>query len=343
LEARIARFAGAGLMRRPAVFLGDLLRGLERLRVRDPAVAGAVMKMLSLDHLEAAAEALRQSAAVSPRAPRAPEAEPPLPVPPSAPSPVTAAAPPPARTAWQVTLRQTAIGSSTPVPPAWLAATAALPRPGGVTPPSRLFTPLFPRAQARALLGAALATLDADGPLDIERAVEQLAQLRPLRELPRECLPTLRRGAQLLVDGGLGMAPFAHDLAALREQLDRLLPRALAPTLHFMGTPLRGCSPDGGGELRRWQAPPPGTPVFVVTDLGLGGPPGNDERAGLAEWMDFLDAARAAGAPVTALVPYGPRRWPRALAGAVRLVHWDRRTTASVIRRTLERRAGAAG
>lgn len=325
-------------MRRSQIFLAELLRGIEKLQIRDAQVARTVLRMLSLDRLEAEPEALRHAAAMGSGSARGPETAPPLAIE----TPPTPAPPSPSGGVREARLERRATGSATAPSPRWLAATQALRPPAGPTPASRLFQPLFPQGQARGLLTATLATLDRDGPLDVARAVEQLAQLRPLREFPRERVTTLRLGAQVLIDAGLGLAPFRPDVDDLLARIGRVLIPEQARVRHFVGTPGRGCVADGHDEIRRWSAPARATPILVVTDLGIGAPAGSRDRAAVAEWLEFFDAAHIAGGPVTALVPYGPKRWPRRLAGAVRIVHWDRRTTAAAVRRTLaaEPRAG---
>jgi len=318
-------------MRRSQIFLADLLRGIDQLKIRDAEVARSVLRMLSLDRLEAAPEALRQAAAVGPGVDRAtastqtPEMKtPPVQRPPQLSSEARSAR-----------LERRARGTAAPPAPPWLDSTPALARPAGPTPPSRLFQPLFPRTLARGLLSATLATLDRDGPLDIQACVEEIAQLRPLREFPREQVTTLRLGAQVLVDSGLGMAPFRPDVDDLIARIGQLLAPGQVSLLHFAGTPARGCVPHGHPEMKPWPMPARGTPVLVLTDLGIGAPAGSRDRPAVSEWLAFFDSARLAGVAVTALLPYGPKRWPHGLAGSVRLVHWDHRTTAAAIRRTL--------
>jgi hypothetical protein len=319
-------------MRRPQIFLADLLRGIQALNIRDPEVARMALSMLSLEHLEAQPEAVRQSGAAAVWPPRRDE-KPPLHIDVAAPTP-----PPPAPVLTEVRdvkMNPITTAPTSPMPPLWQATTTPLARPSGATPPSGPLEPLFPRSQTRGLLTAALATWDSDGPPDIPRAIEKLAQLRPLRELPRERAATLRLGAQLLIDAGLGMAPFLPDVDQLRGEIAHVLATDRTATFHFAGTPRRRCVADGHGEIKPWPVPPRGTPILVITDLGIGKSGASEERAAAAEWLEFFEAVAVAACPVTALVPYGPQRWPRELAHAVRIIHWDRRTSAAAVRRTL--------
>jgi hypothetical protein len=317
------------MMRRPYVFLGDLLRTIESLQIRDSAVAQLALQMLTLKPAEARPAATRKGAYGPNRGdgnrlktrPKVPAPRPPPEIP-DAPDRRTMRSP--GLHKMPTTVQAT--------PPAWLANVTPMPRPVGVTRPSPI-APLFPAAQTRGLLTAMLASRDADGPLDVPRIVEALAQLRPVRELPREDAATMRRGVQLLIDRGLGMSPFRFDVEQLLRAIAALLPPEQTRTHYFMGSPLRKCVADGADVLKLWRPPIPHTPVLLVSDLGIGGTVASEDRATVTEWLEFAKAVRRAGCPLLALVPYGPHRWPSALAQAIRIVHWDHRTSAAAVRR----------
>jgi len=131
------------------------------------------------------------------------------------------------------------------------------------------------------------------------------------------------------------MSPYRADIDGLVEEVGDLMADDQFTQRYFTGCPTRGCVVPGEGELKPWAPPPRGTPVLLFGDLGIGRPPGLEERASVEEWLEFAERAATAGCRVVALVPYGPRRWPRALARAVHIVHWDRRTTAAIVRRGL--------
>jgi hypothetical protein len=318
-------------MQRGVIFLGDLLRGIHDLKIEDLQVVKAVVRMLSLEGLEEPPEATIQSGAAVTPPTRAERVEPLHIEVPQAPISTTA----PLTNVREARLRPITTNPERPTRPAWLTTTTPLPRPSGATPPSSPFQPLFPLAQTRGILSAALATWDNDGPPNIPRVIEELAAGRPLLEMPRERAPTLRLGAQILIDSGLGMAPFLPDVEQARLHITRLLSRERAQTLHFVGTPRRGCVAEGR-EQRAWMAPPRGTPILLITELGIGGPLAGEDRADRSEWLEFFRDVAIAGCPLSALVPYGRSRWPRELAHAVPIIHWDRRTSAAAIRRALD-------
>jgi hypothetical protein len=77
----------------------------------------------------------------------------------------------------------------------------------------------------------------------------------------------------------------------------------------------------GGRRPLAEALPPPGTPVLVVTDLGIAAP-----RSGSPpEPADLLDHHRQlvqASCGVHYLVPYPPERWPARLR-ALPILHWS--------------------
>jgi hypothetical protein len=78
--------------------------------------------------------------------------------------------------------------------------------------------------------------------------------------------------------------------------------------------------------------------VAVVSDLGIGSVV-DLEASVLSEWLAFCEIARAAGCPPIALVPFGPQRWPEALARRLTFVHWSERTTVRQIARAMRESA----
>jgi hypothetical protein len=185
--------------------------------------------------------------------------------------------------------------------------------------------PLFLPRWIRGIVAAALSAELPDGPPDVERAVDAAARLEPITDVPRRPLRTLRLGVQLLVDRSSRMTPFARDQSWLELTLHRILGENRVEVLSFTTTPLE---PDGG----TYRRPPPGTPVLLLTDLGIGRPlldPGWTEPD---EWLRFARAVRRADCRLTAFVPYPPARWPAQLARELTIIRWDRSTSAATIR-----------
>lgn len=203
--------------------------------------------------------------------------------------------------------------------------------------PILFHAPLLPPRRSRALLAAGLATREAEGPVDLESLVEKLARAHPVPELPRRSWLSLRRGVQVLVDIGEGMEPFARDQQEVAGRMRRLAGRTVVRELAFRRCPVRGA---GEGPVWTWgdyETPPAGTPVLLLSDLGIGGPVLAADRSTPGEWRTFVERVRAKRCPVVALVPFPARRWPGWVSRSFAAVVWDRGAGLGDVRRALER------
>jgi hypothetical protein len=185
--------------------------------------------------------------------------------------------------------------------------------------------PLFDERWARELLTTLLQTEVPDAPPDEAAAVDLIARGRPLDPVPRLVRLSLRRGAQILVDVGDAMEPFAHDTWDLVSQVERLVGAGNLSTLTFWDAPLRGIGP----KLERYVPPHPGRPVLVLSDVGIGGQPLRLERSQPGEWLRLRALLHTRGSPLIVFVPYRQARWPLALRQRLVLVEWDRTMTAA--------------
>ena len=227
----------------------------------------------------------------------------------------------------------------------WLQGVKPLRRPAkadkGPAAPLRLSPLLLPR-WARAILSASLATSAEDGPLDIEKIVETLGKGETLPTLPTLSAPTLRRGVQLLVDQSRSMQPFMRDQVWMQDEILKVVGSDKVKIEYFAGSPLRGA----GAGLKPWPAyepPPAGTPVLLLTDLGICQPMLSNEWADAGEWLQFAQMVGQAKCRLIAFVPYGPSRWPRKLTRVMTLIQWDRSTTAGTVRSLFGKRAEVSG
>jgi hypothetical protein len=186
--------------------------------------------------------------------------------------------------------------------------------------------PLLRPQSKRAILSAALATNIPSG-IDIGRTIELLARCQPLERLPVRVRRSVRRGVQLLLDKGSGMAPFLADQGAMTEWIRNVIGAQRVQVASFIGSPKQGLL-EGLHKRLDHAFPAGGTPVVLLTDLGIARPPALDEAASVDEWLAFAQGARLAGCPVLAFVPYPPARWPRALRRAMTILQWDRALTA---------------
>lgn len=229
-------------------------------------------------------------------------------------------------------------GRYVPVPE-WVRGAPALASPRPLPAPAA--EPLFPPRQQRAILGAALATYVAEGGLDVAAAVRAAVSLHPFDRLPRLLMRTLRRGVQVLVDRSAGMEPFAQDAESMVRAVAEVAGRPRTVVLAFRGSPPWEVETHAGERIL-WEPPARGTPVLLVSDLGIGGPPLNPDRPRREEWLELARRARRAGCPLVALVPFSPRRWDPVLARRITHLHWDRGTGVGTVRRALARARRAA-
>jgi hypothetical protein len=319
-------------MRRPVIALGDALRAVAALEPRDAEALHAVVRLLGLTlDAEVSTRAARSIGAWKPTGTRSVTTE-----------PIQAPAREPERSTVQSErpvlrsrVRHVKKGTGQTSPPAWLGEPGDVLGPAysiGESPRKRA---LFDRLSRRGILSAALATLVPEGDLDLETILEIVGQGRSLHRLPRLPAPTLRGGAQVLVDLSTAMDPFAEDQRQIVNALDDILTDERLHVLYFAGCPSRGVGTGARDGWAPWTPPPRGVPVVTLTDLGIGGPDLDEDRAAPAEWLRFAQRVRADGHVLIALVPYEASRWPAALAREMVLIHWSERTTVGAIRRTM--------
>ena len=329
-------------MNRPQIFLGDFLHALRELDIESPETAREVMRMLSLEswaELAAAPREVRPAPVELGAVMRSPtvagfDAAPADPdrAARAAPSPAAADAP---RGLAPAVVTQVEGGAPAPRP-AWAAVTLPLARGrrGDDPAPEPLFQPL----QQRAILAALAAGRVDDDAIDLPRLVEILGRGETVQALPTRRAWGLRRGLQVLVDDGPGMAPFRADLQQLRSRLDGLFAAGSIEFGRFEGDPSRGVRVEGR-KRGAWRPPAARTPVLVVSDLGLSPDAPRPPSLATAGWLVFAEQAAGARVPLRTLIPYPAARWPAALAGALNCVAWDRRTRVADVRGLLERSA----
>lgn len=305
---------------RSTIFLGDLMDALRILKPSDDKTREQIAALLGIKLAAPTGDLPHKSAAALP-VPE-PREMPPFPeVPPAAAAePISDAIP------VELTSEETETGK-------WISDVKPLPTARAdddsyVIPE---LEPLLLPQWTRGILSASLATRTEDGMPDIESITETLAKGEILRELPRHSSPTLRRGLQLLIDKSQAMTPFARDQNSLQKEIVQLAGLDRVEIMRFAASPLRGA----GNARKPWpeyRPPLPGTPVVLVTDLGICQPMFADDWASPAEWLSFCQLAHQAGCPLIAFVPYQPSRWPPELTQAMTIIQWDRKTNAGTVR-----------
>lgn len=215
----------------------------------------------------------------------------------------------------------------------------SLPAEGGGFVAQRPPEPLLPAATTAALVQAAVATDTWDEDVDVELVVAALARRRRVESLPRRPRRTLVRGVQLLTDVAPAMAPYLADADLVAAAVEAVVGRPHVQRLHFQGTPLDGA---GAGPAWTWStytAPPPGTPVLALTELGLARVPGRLVSELQQSWLDLRELLARRDSPLIVFTPFPLERWPGRLARELDLVHWDRSCSVSTIQRARGRRS----
>lgn len=191
---------------------------------------------------------------------------------------------------------------------------------------------LFKAGWTRALLSTLCATAVRQGPLDIAALVARIALGHPLTELPRQPRFTLQKGIQLLIDDADSMMSFTRDVSELADRIVEVVGRDRTSLLRFEEHPER----DTEYGVSSYRLPPPGTPVLVLSDFGLGRS-GTRRAATIGAWLSLAARLESMQCPMLAIAPVPYPRLPRALVARVQVVSWDRRTSVADVRRAEKR------
>ncbi|MGW2717022.1 hypothetical protein [Streptomyces sp. NPDC001492] len=347
---------------RGEVFLGDLVKAMVLLRPRDPATEAAVAELLHLSQVETDLPVLPAAPGAVSAVPLAPGAEESRP----APSPTALAGHDrpdrdrgplhPTATARRDAPR--ALPSALPGLPHTAPRPAALPldftlartrlpsadeRAAYSAPDEHVMAdlpdedtrgshhlsapePPWSPEWARGVMVAAVSAPVASRRLDQRALLRKVSRQQVLRSVPWQRRPSTRRGVQLLLDHGQGMAPFQDDRQWLRALLESVAGRDRVEVLRFTGSPLRGVVRAARSAPEPYRPPAPGTPVVLVSDLGRISPPfTNGAAARPDEWPAFVDGVLRCGCPPVVLTPFPAAVYPPSLRGRVALIPFDRR------------------
>lgn len=319
----------------PPINFGDLLRALHQLDDGDPQTRRSIAALLGFEwsqQVEAAANWPAQTTLrVSPEVIRpAAESAKPLAAEPLKPPADIAAEPQTEDDAWIESLPSTNLRL-----PRWLDEIKPLPQALDETlnePPA--IDPLFRPDWTRALLYAALATVDDHGPLDVERMVERLASAEPLGRIPRLQRRHLGAGVQVLIDINKTMSPYVEDQRGLLDDIKRVVSAELVREAIFEAVPEQIAFEAEDWQWRAYQPPPRGTLVLALTDLGVGPAMPGVARSTPEAWLAFAERLRVNGCPFVVLTPYPEKGVLLAMRRRIATLRWDRATTTGHVQRT---------
>lgn len=191
---------------------------------------------------------------------------------------------------------------------------------------------LFPKNTSRGILSAALAVKRRGGNPDVEKIITTIVRGEILRDLPRTVGTTLEQGCQLLLDYSDNMSPYWDDLNELAIQIEQLLGKARLRVYDFEDHPLKAQNWTSSTELESWQ-PETSRPIVAASTLGV-------SRLGHAavinrDWQKFIRRCEAAACPLLLLIPWQRQYWPVGLGSYPIMIHWNPRTTASMVRQLI--------
>ncbi|MFI1844959.1 hypothetical protein ACH439_22855 [Streptomyces microflavus] len=317
---------------RTGIWVGDLARALTRLGVDpdDGEKVGRVVTLLglrgSVSDLEPAPEWRGAPAPVAEEERRA--------APPASPRGADAAAPPNSAEP----LPPTADGTAGPLPllspltgesdirSAWRFPALAE-RGDGPAEAEPAHHTLLPPNSETATLQTVLSRTVREGEIDTHRLLEEFATGRPLQNLPRLPVRTLRFGTQVLIDLGPGMEMFARDQDELVNRITVIVGRHATEVLYFAGSPLNYAGPGAGWTWRPYRPPAAGTRVLILSGFGCNLPGSGTAPTLWQEWQELTGLLRRSGCRPAALVPLPPDRFPAPLTSLMPVVSWDRSTT----------------
>jgi hypothetical protein len=209
------------------------------------------------------------------------------------------------------------------------------PIPDAVRKAPAVLQPLLDPLWQRGVLIESLGRLLPEGGIAIGAAVEAIARGEALVDVPREVVQSVSKGCQVLIDTSQGMRPFAKDARQLLAAIRRAVGSAHTQSLTFTGTPLSGVMTESYDD-ELYRPPDNGALVLAVSDLGAGAP-GTLRKTPLTEWRKTARLIRDAGSQLIVLNPYKPQLWPPGALSIFPIVHWDRTTRASDVRRLRRR------
>ena len=154
--------------------------------------------------------------------------------------------------------------------------------------------------------------------IDVPRLVQQLGRAQVPPRLPQARRPVWGGALWLVLDRAAHLHPYADDLAAVVRALVRLRGEGGLVLWAVDGSPDASLGPPSAGRrplpvAGRWPAPPPGTDVLLLSDLGCLLPPASAS----APWLGFVGHLQRLGCRVTAWLPASPAQVGQPLAQAL--------------------------
>ncbi len=105
--------------------------------------------------------------------------------------------------------------------------------------------------------------------IDVKQTVARLSRAEIMADLPRQLRRAWGNQVQLILDRSNTMKPYRPDQIGFISELNRLFPKQAIQYAEYRHGDAAPRLASKGETTGRYQAPPPGTLVIAVTDLGL--------------------------------------------------------------------------
>ena len=165
---------------------------------------------------------------------------------------------------------------------------------------------------------------------DTAKLVKQVANVKTIRQIPRQQRQYWAPKARLLIDINDDNFPYRRDFLRLRSRL--LQARGSE------GLEVQYCYDEPGGYIVRyqqqreiiepWSKPAPGTAILILSDLGRHA----QSRQTLYAWLAFGQMLRAQGFRATVLMPVAERQIDSRLLRFFDCVVWDRSSRLKLVK-----------
>lgn len=227
------------------------------------------------------------------------------------------------------------------IPPDWLADESQFPPLLSAEKPAAAALPrenLFPDNSSRGIITATLATQRVGCEPDIPQIITRIVRGDILHKIPYEKSTTLDQGCQLLLDYNETMVPYWEDLNSLGTQLEDVIGSDRVERYEFKNHPLDAKQWISRKKHKGWK-PKIAKPVLVASNLGQTGHGSDDTDINLStinhDWQPFIARCQQHHVPLLILTPWQRAAWPVGLGDYPILIHWNPKTSASMVRQLI--------
>jgi hypothetical protein len=185
-----------------------------------------------------------------------------------------------------------------------------------------LYTPLTPWPRLLPLLQRVLGDNISGIEPDMPRLVRRVADRTCIRQIPRKQRRSWAARARVLIDINDNNFPYRRDFIQLRERLKDVRGNE--------GLEVQYVHDEPGGYIARyeygrevlepWRAPERGTPILILSDMGMQA----GSRRDLFAWLVFGQLLKAQGLRPTVLMPVAERNIDKRLLKYFDCIVWDR-------------------